>query len=63
MTNVKTSEAITAAKTLIEYCKLNADLCNSCPFHTKDIGELTDCLFGYDIPEDWEIEEYEEGRY
>lgn len=59
MANVKTLEAIMAARTLIEYCKENTNLCVDCPFHTKDNGELTDCLFGYGIPEDWEVEEYE----
>lgn len=57
--NKKDIEAIMAAKTLVEYCKNNTDLCDSCPFYTKDIGELTDCLFGYDIPEDWNIPEGE----
>lgn len=64
MHNVKTLEAIAAARTLIEYCKDNTNnLCWDCPFYRKNNSEWTGCLFSGNIPEDWEIEEYEEGRY
>lgn len=59
MANVKTLEAIKAAKTLIEYCKDNTNLCRGCPFYGKNNNEWNDCLFGYGIPEDWEIPESE----
>lgn len=55
MYNVKTLEAIIAAKTLVEYCKNNTDLCDTCPFHIMDNSEWRGCVLSCDIPEDWEI--------
>ena len=51
--------AIQAAKTLVEYCKNNTDLCDTCPFYIMDNSEWRGCVLRCDIPEDWEIREYE----
>ena len=59
MHNVKTLEVIKAAKTLIEHCKDHTNSCGDCPFYTKNNSEWTGCMFSCNIPEDWEIEEYE----
>mgnify|MGYP004536524771 CR=1 FL=1 len=59
MHNVKTLEAIMAARTLIEYCKDHTNTCSDCPFYAKDNSEWTGCIFNCGIPEDWEIENYE----
>lgn len=63
MIHVKTLEAIMAARTLIDYCKDHTNLCWDCPFYTKDNSKWTGCIFGYSIPEDWEIETNEEKRH
>lgn len=63
MYNVKTLEAIMAARTLIEYCKANTNLCWDCPFYAKGNSEWTDCIFGYGVPEDWEVAANEENRH
>lgn len=63
MYNVKTLEAIIAARTLIEYCKDHTNSCGDCPFYIMDNSEWRGCIFGYSIPEDWEIEASEEKRY
>lgn len=55
MYNVKTLEAIIAARTLIEHCKNNTDLCDTCPFYIMDNSEWCGCVLSCDIPEDWEI--------
>lgn len=47
--------AIQAAKTLVEYCKNNTDLCDTCPFYIMDNSEWRGCVLSCDIPEDWEI--------
>lgn len=57
--NKKDIEAIMAARTLIEYCKNNTDLCNSCPFYAMDNTKRRGCVLSCDIPEDWEVEEYD----
>lgn len=55
MHNVKTLEAIMAARTLIEYCKDHTNSCRDCPFHSISNGGWTGCMFSYGIPEDWNI--------
>nr|DAI03052.1 MAG TPA: hypothetical protein [Caudoviricetes sp.] len=52
-------EAIKAAKILVEYCKNNTDLCNTCPFYAMDSREWSGCVLSCNTPEDWEIEAYE----
>lgn len=52
-------EAIKAAKTLVDYCKNYTNTCQDCPFYTMDNSEWTGCVLEADIPEGWEIREYE----
>lgn len=57
-TNVKTLEAIIAARTLIAYCKDHANSCEDCPFYIRN-DEWINCMFEGDIPEGWEIRKYD----
>ncbi len=60
MINVKTLEAIMAARTLIDYCKDHTNTCKDCPFYIN--GEWTSCMFEGDIPEGWGLED-EQNRH
>ncbi len=48
-------EVIKAAKILVDYCKNHTNTCKDCPFYMMH----NNCALGYDIPEGWEVREYE----
>mgnify|MGYP002761716520 CR=1 FL=1 len=51
------------AKAIMAYCKDHTNTCKDCPFYMMDNDEWTGCTLEANVPEGWEIKEYEQNRH